>query len=170
MQSLRERLKRRRKQARPRREQMSKGRRGLEVGRESESSQRRQDTLWRRILAIGCFRVQPTHHRDPDMNPPTGQELMHDRPFRREHIRILFSILRGALRGRQTRPIIDRLAGGRSARRVHDSLRVRRRTELIGLAEGVGLAGGLGGLCTSGAGRGEAAAGGVDAALLLEGL
>lgn len=33
------------------------------------------------------------YHRNPDMNPPTRQELMHDRPLRREHVRILLRLL-----------------------------------------------------------------------------
>ena len=111
-----------------------------------------------------------THHRNPDMNPPTSQKLMHDRPLRRKHIGILLAVLRIALLGRQTRAMDDGLAGGRGARRVHDTLGVGRRAELVRLAESSVLAIALGGLCGR-PGRSEAAAGGVDAVfLLLEGL
>lgn len=104
------------------------------------------------------------------MNPPTSQELMHNRPLRREHIGIVLAILRIALLGRQTRAIDDGLTGGRSAGRVHDTLGVGGRTELVWLAESSMLAIALGGLC-GWPGRGEAAAGSVDGVfLLLEGL
>lgn len=110
-----------------------------------------------------------THHRNPDMDPPTRQELMHDRPLRREHIGVLLAVLRIALLGRQARAMDDGLPGGRGAGRVHDALGVGGRAELVWLAEGSVLAI-LGGLC-GWPGRSEAAAGGVDAVfLLLEGL
>lgn len=102
------------------------------------------------------------------MNPPTRQELIHHRPLGREHVRVLLLRLRLALCGRQTRSIVDRLAGRRRARRVHDASRVGRRSELVWLGQGAVLViVFLGfGRC---AGRGEAATGCVDDGRLLEG-
>lgn len=32
------------------------------------------------------------YHRNPDMNPPTRQKPKHDRPLRREHVRVLLRL------------------------------------------------------------------------------
>lgn len=80
--------------------------------------------------------IRDSYHSNPNMNPPTRQKLKHHRPLWREHIGVLLAILRLALLRRQTRSIVDGLAGGRGARRVDETLRVRGRAELVRLAQG----------------------------------
>lgn len=97
------------------------------------------------------------------MNPPTRQKPIHHRSLRREHIRILLLPLRLALRGRQSRAIVDRLTGRGRPARVDETGWVRRRAEFVWLREGAALVGGgVLGFCGCGAGGCEAAGWGVE--------
>lgn len=103
--------------------------------------------------------VGESHHRNPDMDPPRCQELEHHRPLRREHIRILLLILRCALLCSQRPAIIDRLSRRRDTSWIHETLRVRRGTEFVGLGEYARFVGDLLGSRGDAPGLGEAAAG-----------
>lgn len=89
------------------------------------------------------------------MNPPIRQKLIHHRPLGREHIRILLLLLRLALRGRQSRSIVHRLAEWTCPRRVDEAGWVRRRAEFVWLCEDAALVRVGFGFCGCGAGGGE---------------
>jgi hypothetical protein len=77
----------------------------------------------------------PSHHSNPNMNPPRSQKLKHHRPLRRKHIRILLLILFRTLLRTQRPPIVHRLSRRRRPRRINQTLRVRRGPELVWLGE-----------------------------------
>lgn len=136
---------------------MSEWRRVLEVRGKCESSQGGQNTLHNHIelakhttstLFINhCNRTAKQggilHHRNPNVNPPIRQELVHDGPLRREHVRVLpvlllFLFLLAELRSR----VVDGTAvDNLPIAGLDDPARgVRWRTELVGLGQHAGFA------------------------------
>lgn len=82
---------------RPRREQVRVRRGVLEVRGEGECSQGGEHALMSshqplspttRALSFSKRAKEKTNHSNPDMNPPTRQKLVHDRPLGRKHIRV----------------------------------------------------------------------------------
>lgn len=79
------------------------------------------------------------YHSNPNMNPPTRQKLKHHRALWRKHLRILLRFLLRLLFLREARAwVVHRSAGDFAIASLHDTARgMRRRTELVGLGEGV---------------------------------
>lgn len=97
--------------------------------------------IWgaRRLAGQVKGKKPSTHHRNPDMDPPTRQKLKHNSSLWREHTRVLLLILLLALFGCQTRAIVDRLSGWRAGGWGNNALRVGWRPELVWLFEDTAL-------------------------------
>lgn len=134
---------------------MSERRRVLEVRSKCESSQGGQYTLHKshRTLVnpyhsyIIMHRTNRqggmSHHRNPNVNPPIRQELVHDGPLRRKHVRVLPVLLLFLFLLAELRPrVVDGAAvDNLSIAGLDDPARgVRWRTELVGLGQHAGFA------------------------------
>lgn len=126
---------------------MREGRCAFEVCGEGKCCEGGEDSL--DILLVLCAphgdkdpgRWRDRYHRNPNMNPPTRQKPMHNRPLRREHIRILFRFFLLLLLLRESRArIVHRvIATDDSAiAGLHYPARgMRRRAKLVGLAQDI---------------------------------